>query len=237
MADAKIVHPYLRTRVDLSLPTNALCVGITGGMGSGKSTVAQFFVQSGWAVIDLDKVAHQLTEQGGAAIKPLALAFGDRVITPEGTLARTVMRELVFDNPHAKQTLEHILHPMIHDAAVAQAHQLARSHQKIVFDIPLLAESEQWQNALDWIIVVDCSRETQIERIRQRNPNLSPSMIDAILNQQASRASRRAIADAIIDNNQQNTVENPNKHLHLYTQVNIIIEKLELYQKDVYKNG
>jgi dephospho-CoA kinase len=231
MTDVSILHPYLRTRENFSLPKNALCVGITGGMGSGKSTAAQLFKQMGWAVIDLDKMAHELTEQGGAAIKPLTQAFGESVITHDGALNRAAMREMVFNEKQAKQTLESILHPMIHDAAVAQAHRFAQTNRKIIFDIPLLAESEQWQNALDWIVVIDCPREIQIERIRQRNPNLSIPTIDAILNQQASREARQAIADAIIDNSPQNTVGNRNKHLHLYTQVNIIINKLQHYQK------
>ncbi|GHA76098.1 dephospho-CoA kinase [Formosimonas limnophila] len=232
MADVSIIHPYLRTRENFSLPKNALCVGITGGMGSGKSTVTQLFKQIGWAVIDLDKMAQELTEQGGAAIKPLAQAFGESVITQDGALNRVAMREMVFNDKQAKQTLESILHPMIHDAAAAQAHRFAQTHRKIIFDIPLLAESEQWQKALDWIVVIDCPREIQIERIRQRNPNLPFPTIEAILNQQASREARRAIADAVIDNSPQNTVENRNKHLHLYTQINIIINKLQHYQEE-----
>lgn len=232
MVDVSIIRPHLRTRGNQSLPPNVLCIGITGGMGSGKSTVAQFFAQKGWAVVDLDKIARQLTEPNGAAIKPLIQAFGNRIITSDGIFDRALMRTLAFDNPQIKKALEKILHPMIRDAAIIQAQEQAQSRQNIIFDIPLLTESEEWQKSLDWIIVVDCPRETQIERVKLRNPELSQTTIEEILNQQASREARLLIADAVVDNSPQNTVENRNKHLHLYIQFNTILNNLQKYQKE-----
>lgn len=225
-----IIHAHARSTRSADLPNEVFHIGVTGGMGSGKSTFARLLHELGAPVIDLDAIAHEVCAAGGAAIAALLDAFGHEILSDDGALNRAEMRSRVFNNPHAKQTLEQILHPIIRQVAIQHAHDAALAEPLfIVYDIPLLAESPVWQNMLDWIVVVDCTRETQIRRIQNRNPQLGLDTIESILNQQASREQRHAIADAIIENNTDVAIgkDISSNHLHLHTQAHIIVRFIE----------
>jgi dephospho-CoA kinase len=176
-------------------------IGVTGGIGSGKSTVAQGFAQRGCHVIDADQIARSLTLTGGAAIAPIAAQMGAHFIGADGALDRAQMRDAVFRNPAFKTQLEGILHPLIRQQ-IDQQYQHASTLTDaplVIFDIPLLAESSQWSPRLDQVIVVDCLESTQIARVQQRN-QLSESAIEAIMAQQASRLQRLRKADWVLWN-------------------------------------
>ena len=172
-------------------------VGLTGGIGSGKSTAASLLVECGAVLVDTDAISRALTARGGAALPALATAFGPQVIGTDGALDRERMRALVFSDPAAKARLEAILHPMIGENARAQA--AAASGRPVVFDVPLLAESAHWRARVDRVLVVDCSEDTQVQRVAQRN-GWAEDAVRRVIAQQASRARRRAIADAVIFN-------------------------------------
>lgn len=172
-------------------------VGITGGIGSGKSTAAGLMRHMGADVIDADALARQCTEAGGRAIPSIRERFGAEMVTAEGAMDRQRMRELVFREPAAKQALEAIVHPMV-DLAIQEA--TANSHSRcLVFDIPLLVESPRWRPQLDRVVVVDCNESTQVRRVQARN-GLAPDMIERIISQQASRSLRLQAADAVLYN-------------------------------------
>ena len=175
-----------------------LKIGLTGGIGSGKSTVARRFAALGALVVDTDAVAHALTAPGGAAIAAIAAAFGADMIAADGAMDRAKMRALVFGQPAERQRLEAILHPMIGEATRAQASRAAEG-QTIVFDVPLLTESGTWRARVDRIVVVDCAEATQVARTVQRS-GWTADAVERTIAQQASRAQRRAIADAVIVN-------------------------------------
>jgi len=175
----------------------ALRIGLTGGIGSGKSTVAGLLAARGAAIIDSDALARRLTLPGGAAIPAIRAEFGDDFIDATGALDRERMRALAFADPPARRRLEAILHPLIgieteREAGAARA-------GVIVFDVPLLVESGRWRARVDRVLVVDCSEATQLERVVQR-AGWSPDMVRAVIAQQASRAARLAAADAVIRN-------------------------------------
>ena len=174
-----------------------LRIGLTGGIGSGKSTVAALLVRLGATLIDTDAIARQLAAPGGAAIAALAAAFGPEFIDPTGALDRDRMRQLVFAQPEAKRRLEGILHPLIGIETERQAN--AAGTKALVFDVPLLAESGHWRDRVDRVVVVDCEESTQMRRVVQRS-GLSAAAVQAIIEQQAPRAKRRACADAVIYN-------------------------------------
>ena len=176
-------------------------IGLTGGIGSGKSTVAQLLAQQGCFLIDADHIARSLTLPGGAAIPAIRAEFGAHFITPDEALDRAQMREAVFRDPGTKQRLEGILHPLIKRSIFEQyAHACSNtSSPLVIFDIPLLAESTQWAPRLDCVVVVDCLESTQIARVQQRN-QLAPDAIEAIMAQQASRAQRLRKADWVVWN-------------------------------------
>ena len=174
-----------------------LRIGLTGGIGSGKSTVAALLVRLGATLIDTDAIARQLAAPGGAAIATLAAAFGPEFIDPTGALDRDRMRQLVFAQPEAKRRLEGILHPLIGIETERQAN--AAGTKALVFDVPLLAESGHWRDRVDRVVVVDCEESTQMRRVVQRS-GLSAAAVQAIIEQQAPRAKRRACADAVIYN-------------------------------------
>jgi dephospho-CoA kinase len=174
-----------------------LRIGLTGGIGSGKSTVAGLLVQHGATLVDSDAIARRLTEPGGAAIEPIAEAFGRDILDAQGALDRDRMRRLVFSDPQVKRRLEAILHPMI--GAETQRQADAAPSQVVVFDVPLLAESAQWRGRVDKVLVVDCAQATQIARVTARS-GLGRDAVLAIIAQQASRERRRACADAVIHN-------------------------------------
>jgi len=179
------------------LRTAALRIGLTGGIGSGKSTVASFWVEAGATVIDSDAISRQLTGKGGAALPLIAAEFGADLITADGAMDRARMRELAFADPGARRRLEAILHPLISEHTQAAA--AAASSELIVFDVPLLVESGRWRQQLDRILVVDCPEALQIERVMQRS-QLGLDAVRAIMRSQADRALRRASADALIHN-------------------------------------
>jgi len=174
-----------------------LSIGLTGGIGSGKSTVARLLVERGAALIDTDAIARSLAAPGGAAIDTIRDQFGPKAIDTAGGLDRAYMRELVFADTSAKARLEAILHPMIGTECNRQA--LAAAGRTLVFDVPLLAESRHWRTRVDRVLVVDCEETTQIERVMQRSA-WSREAVEAVIAQQARREARRAIADAVIFN-------------------------------------
>lgn len=178
----------------------ALRVGLTGGIGSGKSTVAGMLAECGAAIIDADAISRQTTASGGAAIALIAQQFGADFVTAEGMLDRERMRELVFSDPDAKRRLEAIIHPLVAAETARQAAQAGESgHRCIVFDVPLLVESGRWRQQLDRVLVVDCSEETQISRVMARS-GWTRQMVEQVIAGQASRMQRLAAADVCIDN-------------------------------------
>jgi len=172
-------------------------VGLTGGIGSGKSAAAQVFEGLGATVIDTDAIAHALTGAGGAAIAPIRAAFGADYITAEGALARARMRELVFADAAKKSSLEAILHPLIRQRS-GELVRAARSPYVILM-VPLLVESGDYRGRCQRILVVDCPEELQVERVVTRS-GISAAQVRAIMATQASRAARIAAADDVIDN-------------------------------------
>ena len=181
----------------LSETFNKFSVGLTGGIGSGKSLVADQFAKLGAAVIDTDLIAHQLTGIGGAAMPAIREIFGDSFLTSEGALNRAAMRTHVFSDPSARKQLESILHPMIATQTRAQA--ASATGEYLMFVVPLLTESGQWKNRVDRVLVVDCPESLQLSRVMQRN-QLSADAVRAIMATQATRAARLAIADDVIVN-------------------------------------
>jgi len=174
-------------------------IGLTGGIGSGKSTVGKLLAEHGAVVIDTDLIARQLTLPGGTALPAIARDFGADLIGADGALARARMRELVFADATAKRRLEAILHPLIGLETERQA-IAAQSAPALVFDVPLLVESGgRWRAKVDKVLVVDCRESTQIERVVQRS-GWTPQAVQAVLDSQATRAQRRASADAVIFN-------------------------------------
>jgi dephospho-CoA kinase len=173
-----------------------LRVGLTGGIGSGKSTVAASLVRLGATLVDTDAISRSLTATGGAALPAIAEAFGAQAIGTDGALDRAHMRELAFSVPDARRRLEAILHPLIGAAALCQAETAPGA---VVFDIPLLTESSPWRSRVHKILVVDCPEATQIERVMQRS-GWPRETVQNVISQQASRAARRGIADAVIFN-------------------------------------
>ena len=174
-------------------------IGLTGGIGSGKSLVAQCWVRLGAALIDTDAIARALTAPGGAALPAIRAEFGASLIGADGALDRAAMRALVFHEPAARHRLEAILHPMIRAACDREevAHAAAPF---IVFDVPLLVESTGgWRERVHHILVVDCEEETQVERVMHRSGWPRETVL-AVIAQQATRAQRRAVADAVIYN-------------------------------------
>ena len=177
-----------------------LHIGLTGGIGSGKSTVAQTLVELGAALVDTDAIARRLTAPRGVALPAIAQAFGPELVSDQGGLDRDRMRALVFSDPSARRRLEAILHPLIGDTARAEATGAAQAGAAaVVFDVPLLAESAHWRGRVDRVLVVDCEEATQISRVMARNAWAEETVLRVIA-QQASRPLRRSIADAVIFN-------------------------------------
>lgn len=178
-----------------------LRIGLTGGIGSGKSTVGQMLHERGAAVIDADAIARSVTAEHGKAMPAIAQTFGADFITPNGALDRERMRAHVFSHTEAKQALEAIIHPLVAQETQRQAqHAIANGHHTLVFDVPLLVESgARWRAQVDRVLVVDCSEETQIQRVMTRN-GWSRETVQAIISAQASRAQKLAAADWVIDN-------------------------------------
>lgn len=174
-------------------------VGLTGGIGSGKSTVAQLFSRHGVPVIDTDELAHLLTGPGGAAMPVIAATFGADFVTRSGALDRNRMRQLAFSDPAAKRRLENILHPLILELARSQAEASPAPYVLLV--VPLLFESGQYRDWVQRTLVVDCPEEEQLRRTMLRS-QLDADTVRAIMAQQISRPQRLALADDIVHNDQ-----------------------------------
>jgi len=172
-------------------------IGLTGGIGSGKSTVAAMLVGLGASLVDTDAVARALASPGGGAMHAIEAAFGPELVTPEGGLNRERMRALAFGHPEVKRKLESILHPLIGQECERQAQ--AASGALVVFDVPLLVESRRWRAIVERVLVVDASEEIQMQRVVARS-GWKPEAVQAVIAQQAGRPLRRAAADAVICN-------------------------------------
>ena len=174
-------------------------VGLTGGIGSGKTAAADLFGALGAAIVDSDAIAHALTAPGGTAVDAVAREFGPQYIGPDGALDRRRMRELVFRDPSAKARLESILHPRIRELAMTQAAAAQGQAPYVMFVVPLLIESGGWRRRVDRILVVDCSPATQEARVCARS-RLDPALVRTIIGQQARRTDRLDAADDVLVN-------------------------------------
>jgi dephospho-CoA kinase len=184
-------------------PNARFSVGLTGGIGSGKTLVAELLASHGASVIDTDQIAHQLTAPGGLALPSISATFGDAFLTAEGALDRHKMREHVFADPEARKQLEAILHPLIsQEAESAALRSAAASGSYLVFVVPLLVESGRWIERVDRVLVIDCPESMQIERVIRRN-QFSAAQVEAIMATQATRDARLAAADDVIVNDGQ----------------------------------
>jgi dephospho-CoA kinase len=177
--------------------TRVLRIGLTGGIGSGKSTVAGLLASHGAAIIDTDAIARRLTLPGGGAIAGIRSTFGDAFIDKTGALDRDRMRGLAFTDPQAKRQLEAILHPLIGIETTREAD--ASTAPVKVFDVPLLVESGRWRAIVDRVLVVDCSEDTQVERVVRR-AGWTQDAVRQVIAQQATRTARLVRADAVIRN-------------------------------------
>lgn len=176
-------------------------IGLTGGIGSGKSTVAGMLARLGAAVIDADAISRSLTAPGGRAIETIRHQFGEHMIGPDGAMDRQAMRQQVFSDPQARARLEAIIHPLVGQITREQAQAAMEAGQHcLVHDVPLLVESgARWRMQVDRVLVVDCDTATQRERVVARSA-LPPGEVDRIIAQQATRAQRLACADLVIFN-------------------------------------
>jgi dephospho-CoA kinase len=173
-------------------------VGLTGGIGSGKTTVAELFAARGAVLVDTDAIAHELSGPQGAAMAAIRAAFGDTVLRPDGGLDRAAMRRLAFADPLARTKLEEILHPLIRlrsDACCAAA----ECAPYVLLVVPLLVETASYRQRADRVLVVDCDEALQIERVTARS-GLSAEAVQAIMATQATRAQRREVADDVLHN-------------------------------------
>lgn len=197
-------------------------IGLTGGIGSGKSVVAKRLAELGATVIDSDQIAHEITAPYGSAIAAIKASFGLAALAADGSLDRPKMRCLVFADPAALKTLEAITHPLIQAETAWQAH-LAHQNSALylVFMVPLLVESGHWCDVVDHLVVVDSPRELQIARVMQRS-NLDRSQIEHIIDKQASRSTRLAAADTVLVN--QGSLED-------------LISKVDALHQLIVKNG
>jgi dephospho-CoA kinase len=175
-----------------------LRTGLTGGIGSGKSTVAAALARRGALVVDTDAISRRLTSPGGAALGAIAEAFGPDMLGSDGALDRARMRAEVFGDPAARLRLEAILHPLIGRQAQAEAAEAAAT-QPVVFDVPLLVESPHWRRRVDRVLVVDCEEALQVQRVVQRS-GWSEAEVWRVIAQQAQRPARRQVADAVLVN-------------------------------------
>ncbi len=175
-----------------------LIVGLTGGIGSGKSTVTALFAERGAGIIDTDIIAHRLTQAGGEAIEAIRTAFGNGCIADDGALDRAKMRALIFSDAAAKRRLELLLHPLIFDQAKAKLRQL-QAKPYIIVVVPLLPESPAFRQVVQRVLVVDCDEDTQIARVIGRSRMTEPE-VRGIIAQQTPRAERLQLADDVIRN-------------------------------------
>lgn len=189
-------------------------IGLTGGIGSGKSTVSRLFATDGATVLDADSISRATTAPHGSAMATIRAVFGPDVIAADHSLDRAAMRELVFRNPCARQQLQDIIHPLVLQTIDQQAHEAIHNDARVlVYDIPLLAESPHWGRRLQHIIVVDCDESTQIQRVTARN-HLQEDAVRAIIHTQANRAARRQVADSVIMNDAGTTIACLQQQVH-----------------------
>ncbi len=175
-------------------------IGLTGGIGSGKTAISDLLGALGAGIIDTDLISHQITAPGGKAISLITKAFGAEFINAQGALNRPKIRTLVFEDPQARQILEQITHPLIRQETAKKAFELVKlGVPYLVFVVPLLIESGSWTKLIDYLVVVDCPEETQIERVMHRN-NMTRSEVENILKAQTSRDTRLAAANTVIQN-------------------------------------
>ena len=175
-------------------------IGLTGGIGSGKSTVAAMLAELGASIIDADAISRDLTAAGGAAMPVIASAFGAGFVNASGALDREAMRKLVFSDPGSKRRLEAIIHPLVASRTAAQALTAERAGAScVVFDVPLLVESGHWRPRLHQVLVIDCTESRQISRVMQRSA-WTREAVQQVMAGQADRAQRLAAADLCIYN-------------------------------------
>ncbi len=173
------------------------CVGLTGGIGSGKSSAARIFASLGAGMVDVDDISHALTRPDGAAMAEIRLQFGAQAIAADGSLNRARMRELIFADGSAKQRLEAILHPMI--GAQARAQVFLSHAPYVMLVVPLLLERDAYRDMVQRVAVVDCAEQTQIQRTMRRSA-ITEDAVRAIMAAQLPRAQRLARADDVINN-------------------------------------
>ncbi len=176
---------------------NKFCIGLTGGIGCGKTTIANLFAERGVSIVDTDCIAHQLTAAKGLAIPAIREQFGADFLTTADAMDRTKMREHVFAHPAEKKRLEAILHPMIQQESLRLARQSNGDY--VIFVVPLLLESDTFRQYISRILVIDCSEERQIQRVMKRN-GWSEQQVRAVMQTQVSRDVRLAAADDVITN-------------------------------------
>ena len=210
---------------DLSLLKGRIpLIGLTGGIGSGKTAVSDLLAKFGAGIVDTDLIAHQITAPHGAAIALIEKQFGSDFISADGALNRDKMRSLVFSKPEARKSLEAITHPLIRQETSKQALRISKeSAPYLVFVVPLLLESGSWNSLIDLLVVVDCPIETQIQRVMQRS-NLHREELERILAAQASREERLKHADVVIEN--QGSLQD------LEVEVQNLHQKILQFQKD-----
>jgi dephospho-CoA kinase len=177
--------------------TSAFSVGLTGGIGCGKSTVADLFAALGATIVDTDVIAHALTAPQGAAMPAIVAEFGPDFAQPDGALDRARMRTLVFSDATARARLEAILHPRIRTATEAAGQAATGAY--VIYVVPLLIESGSWRDRVTRVLAIDCSEDTQVARVMQRS-HLSADEVRAIMATQVTRARRLAEADDVVDN-------------------------------------
>lgn len=189
-------------------PQRALRLGLTGGIGSGKSTVAQLLARAGCAVVDADAISRQLTGAGGAAMPGIARRFGAGMVRSDGAMERDLMRALVFSDPFARGQLEAIIHPLVELETIRQTQDAESLGRRcIVFDVPLLVESGKWRRKVDQVLVVDCAEATQISRVLARQAmhcaeggGWTADAVAQAMARQATRQDRLRAADICIFN-------------------------------------
>jgi len=210
---------------DLSLLKGRIpLIGLTGGIGSGKTAVSDLLAKLGAGIVDTDLIAHQITAPHGAAIALIEKQFGSDFISADGALNRDKMRSLVFSKPEARKSLEAITHPLIRQETNKQALRISKEGAPyLVFVVPLLLESDSWNSLIDLLVVVDCPKETQIQRVMQRS-NLPREELERILAAQASREQRLKHADVVIEN--QGSLQD------LEVEVQNLHQKILQFQKD-----